>query len=271
MEKMEIVQSSEEVNQINTALSHCTQLKTHLTGALLHIQRLNAKYNEVDYMSVIRNFESYRSSSSATSTPYNRKKRPGTVDCSMDDISQQSTPVKSNKKANIRRRIVQLKNESQFDNSTLSNTTDDDDESTPKRSMRELKRNNNTITVRTIKVQRNIEAILTHLQVMQKMQQRSQRHHLEQSLYQNCCNTSTGSPGHLGHKNCLDHSFNSMNSSSCMDHSSINNSPVTPVKRWTVRDQQQHALRKVQRFYATPLERMHKRLINLNASLIRTC
>lgn len=264
---MEIVQTSEEINQINTALGHCSQLKTHITGALLHIQRLNAKYNETDYMAVIRNMESYRSNLS--STPYERKNRRGN-DLNSMDLNNENiciTPVKTIKRANIRRRIIQSKkfmNASTDQLNITSNSTNGDDESTPKRSMHELKRNNNTITVRTLKVQRNIESILTHLQVMQKQQNRNKRHLLERSLYQNCCNTSCDSPGQLGHAHCLESSFNSVNSSNYS-----NDSMLTPTKkRWTIYDQQQATLQKVQRFYATPLEKMHKRLINLNASLV---
>lgn len=296
--KMEIVQSSEELTQINAALTHCSQVKSQLNGALLHIQRLNAKYNETDYMAVIRNLEAFRNgNSSAPSTP--QRLRKNHLDHSTDRHSSQSTPVHSKKKSNIRRCIIKSKKKTLtstpkqlelshlYDCSSLSlsNTDDDYDDSTPKRSMRDLKRNNNTITVRTLKVHRNIESILTHLQVMQKIQKRNHRQMLEQSIYQYCCNASCGSPGHLGHSSCMEHSlseFHSMNNSidSTLYNSSYSNvnrtngNPPTPIpstKRRSIYDYQQYTLQKVQRFYATPLERMHKRLMHLNASLIRTC
>lgn len=297
--EMEIVQSSEELNQINAALTHCSQVKSQLNGALLHIQRIKAKYNETDYMAVIRNLEAFRNQNSSTpSTPQRSSKH-----CM--DLSSQSTPVHSKKKSNIRRCIIKSKKKTLgstpkqlelshlYDCSSLSLSNMDDcdgmgddyDESTPKRSMRDLKRNNNTITVRTLKVQRNIESILTHLQVMQKVQKRNQRQMLEQSIYQYCCNASCGSPGHLGHSSCMEHSLNELISMNNSIDSTFNNSfhgngnrtngnpstPIPSINRRSVYDHQQHTLQKVQRFYATPLERMHKRLMHLNASLIRTC
>lgn len=304
--EMEIVQSSEELNQINAALTHCSKVKSQLNGALLHIQRLNAKYNETDYMAVIRNLEAFRKQNSSTpSTPQRSNKI--RLDHSTDHRSSQSTPVHSKKKLNIRRCIIKSKKKTLtstpkqlelshlYDCSSLSlSHTDDCDgdddhndcnQSTPKRSMRDLKRNNNTITVRTLKVQRNIESILTHLQVMQKIQKQNQRQMLEQSIYQYCCNASCGSPGHLGHSSCIEHSLNDLCSVNNSIDSTFNNSsygndnrsngnphtPIPSIKRRSAYDHQQHTLQKVQRFYATPLERMHKRLMHLNASLIRTC
>lgn len=309
--EMEIVQSSEELNQINAALTYCSQVKSRLNGALLHIRRLNAKYNDTDYMAVIRNVEAFRNqNNSAPSTPQQSHKN--RLHHSTDRLSSQSTPVHSKKNSNIRRCIIskskrktftstpkQLELSHMYDCSSpslLSNANDCDGdgngngdgymESTPKRSMRDLKRNNNTITVRTLKVQRNIESILTHLQVMQKIQKRNQRQMLEQSIYQNCYNASCGSPGHLGHSSCMENSLNELisinnsgnnstfNNSSYGNCNRTNDNPPTPkpsIKRRSVYDYQQHTLQNVQRFYATPLERMHKRLMHLNASLIRTC
>lgn len=300
--EMEIVQASEELNQINVALTHCSQVKSQLNGALLHIQRLNAKYNDTDYMAVIRNLEAFKNKNGSTpSTPQRSQKQ--RLDHSTDHLSSQSTPVHSKKKLNIRRCIIKSKKKTltstpkqlelshlyDYSSLSLSNTDEcdgDGDESTPKRSIRDLKRNNNTITVRTLKVQRNIESILTHLQVMQKIQKRNQRQMLEQSIYQDCCNASCGSPGHLGHSSCMEDNLNefiSMNNSidSTFDNSSYGNGnhtngnnspiPISSTKRRSVYDHQQHTLQKVQRFYATPLERMHKRLMHLNASLIRIC
>ena len=145
------------------------------------------------------------------------------------------------------------------------------DVDTPKRSIREMKTNNNTISVRTIKVHRNIEAILTQLQVLQRSQKKRQRQQMEQSLYQSCCNSSIGSPGLLGHSRCMDASSSFI--TACGSIESLNNHSgayYTPNKI-SRHDEGQKTLDRVQRFYATPLQRMHKRLIHLNASLISTC
>lgn len=277
------MQSSEEVSQINSALIHCNQLKTQLQGTLLHIQRLNTKYNQTDYMAVIHNLENYRRNSSLTSSSPYPKMRPR--DQSMhnesggnDNSFSSSTPVK--RRPNLIRRM-QMANSSTPKRSYISSLAMDDsmdscpsDVDTPKRSVREVKTKNNTISVRTIKVQRNIEAIITQLQVLQRSQKKRQRQQMEQSLYQSCCNSSIGSPGLLGHSRCMDSSQYSNSSfvtafgstDSIHNHSAYH----TPNKIGRYNEEQK-TLDRVQRFYATPLQRMHKRLIHLNASLVSTC
>lgn len=279
------MQSSEEVYQINSALTHCSQLKTQLHSTLLHIQHLNSKYNQTDYMAVIRNMENYgrtprmtttkKSSSSSSSSPYPMvRQRDHSVD-SCDRVHS-STPVRRPTKF---RRLQSSTNTltstpkhykfSHFDDSFDSCQSNDCD--TPRRSVREMKKNNNTISVRTIKVQREIEAIITHLNVMQKSHKKRQRQQLEQSLYQSCCNSSIASPGLLGHSHCMDQSFVTAcgSTDSLHDHSHCH----TPNRfnRSIQQDKDQRTLEQVQRFYATPLQRMHKRLIHLNASLVSTC
>lgn len=269
---------SEEVSQINSALTHCSQLKTQLQGTLLHIQRLNSKYNQTDYMAVIRNLENYRRNSSLTTSPYPKVHQ---RDCSNDRSDsfrrdRSCTPVK---RPNLIRRM-QLKksitstpkhsNGTRFEDSFDSNQSIDFD--TPKRSVREMKTNNNTVSVRTIKVQRNIEAIITHLQVMQRSYQKRQKQQREQSLYQSCCNSSIASPGYMGHSGCGDQSYGSFatafgSNDSLHEHSLY----YTPNKSSRSIQHDQKTLERVQRFYATPLQRMHKRLLHLNASLVSTC
>lgn len=289
------MQSSEEVSQINSALIHCNQLKTQLQGTLLHIQRLNTKYNQTDYMAVIHNLENYRRSSSLTSSPY-PKIRPRDQSIrnneSGDDnnIFCSSTPVR---RPPLYRRMQlnsstpkrsALSQRMQCNSSTPksanisplmndSSCQSDFDFDTPKRSVRELKANNNTISVRTIKVQRNIEAIITQLQVLQKSQKKRQIKQMEQSLYQSCCNSSMASPGYLGHSYCTDSSLGGSSFVTAFGSTnSLHNHSIyhTPNKIGRYNDDQK-TLERMQRFYATPLQRMHKRLINLNASLISTC
>lgn len=277
------MQSSEEVSQINSALSHCNQLKRQLQGTILHIQKLSTKYNQTDYMAVIHNLENYRKSSSLTSSasPYPKKirQRDQSIhnESGFDDDSFgiNHSPVKR-RPSQFRR--MQMANNSTPKRSRVSSLMMDDsmdscpsDVDTPKRSMREMKTNNNTISVRTIKVHRNIEAILTQLQVLQRSEKKRQRQQMEQSLYQSCCNSSIGSPGLMGHSRCMDASSSFI--TACGSIESLNNHSgayYTP-KKIGRHDDGQKTLDRVQRFYATPLQRMHKRLIHLNASLVSTC
>lgn len=263
------MQLSEEVNQINSALIHCTQLKTQLQGTLLHIQNLNSKYNQIDYMAVIHNLENYRTKSSLKSSPYPKIHRK----CDNDRNFQNSTPVR---RSALSRRIElnsstpkQSKILSLMDDSLNSCQSNFD---TPKRSVREMKKNSSTISVRTIKVQRNIEAIITQLQVLQRSQKKQQRLQMEQSLYQSCCNSSIASPGHLGHSCCIDSSLGSSFATAFSNNDSPHkhNTYQTPNKNNRY-DESQKTLERVERFYATPLQRMHKRLTHLNASLVYTC
>lgn len=285
--------SSEEVFQINSALIHCSKLKTQLHSTLMHIRRLNSRYNKTDYMDVVRNLENYRKSSSLTSSsPYPKIVRQhdhsltdesntsNTSNTSNDSI-QCSTPVKPRRRRRpnqIRRLALNnaLSSTPNRSKSKWNDTFDSDcdlgDDDTPRRSMRDVKTNNNTISVRTIKVQRNLESIITQLQVMQRSQKKRELHEMEQSLFQNCCNSSTPSPGLLGHNACC--SINSSFESFVTAHGSndsLNHSIYHTPNKFKRIDEDQKTLDRVQRFYATPLQRMHKRLIHLNASLVTTC
>lgn len=274
------MQSSEELSQINSALTHCTQLKTQLHSTLLHIQHLNSKYNHTDYMAVIRNLENYRRTSSLTSSssPY-PKVRPRDQSTDGYDLEQSysSTPMKRSKmfrRHNANGALTSTPRHSKL--SQLADSFESSDFDTPKRSVRELKNKTNTISVCKIKVQRNIEAIITHLQVMQKSHLKRRQQQLEQSLYQSCSNLSFGSPGYIGHTRCMDTSNSSyrtaVNGSTDSLHNNSNYHTPGKFNASTVqRDEGKRTLDRVQRFYATPLQRMHKRLIHLNASLVSTC
>lgn len=279
---------SEELSKINTALGHCIQLKSQLSGALVHIQRLNAKYNQIDYMETIRNLDAYYGRSMSCDDSFNSS---FTIETN-SSMEICGTPVNNNRKNAIFRRIVASKK------LTLASPLTPDKQSapitpisftstpssTPKRTVREVKRNNNTISVRTIKVQRNIEAIISKLRVMQKSHQRNNSKMLERSLYQTCNNSMNQSPGKLGHTDCMEHSFcnRSANISNTSIHDRRRSGMSTPksnnalnetftVKRSINFNEPQRILQRVQQTYATPLKQMHKRLMHLNASLVRTC
>lgn len=281
------MQSSEEVSQINSALSCCTQLKTQLRGTLLHIQHLNSKYNQTDYMAVIRNLEKYasRANVAASSSPYPKmRQHDQSVEKSDGQVHSSTPKVKRPKMA----RRLQI-------NNTLTSTpkhpritqladsfdsSDQSDFDTPKRSVREMKQSCNNISVRTIKVQRNIEAIITHLQIMQRNHLKRRQRQMERSLYQDSPNSSCGiesfesyqSPRHSSHRRCMEQSFISFGSAFESNYSS-SSSYHTPNKfnASMQHNEDKRTLERMQRFYATPLQRMHKRLIHLNASLITTC
>lgn len=366
------MQSSEEVNQINSALTHCTQLRTQLRGTLLYIQRLNSKYAHTDYMAVVRNLDNYRrqqqqqqqsSTSSAANSPYpkvrprHNQHRSIDVNNKIGDDSNNSssnknttngniissTPVKRSSKM-IRRRLVgrqqqqqpQGEEENGINNVTFTSTpkrtkfaqlddafefgsggyrSDINENGTPKRSVREMANQSNTISVCKIKVQRDIEATITHLQVMQKQQLKRRQQQLEQSLYQSCCSSNLSSFGsaaslaaavaaasprqfparpqqqqqqHLLSNNSryMEHSnassygtaYDSINNSMINSSSKFYTPPPPPsssskFNRSTSMqfDEGKRTLERVERCYVTPLQRMHKRLIHLNASLVRTC
>lgn len=274
-----VMRTSEELSQINSALTHCTQLKTQLHSTLLHIQHLNSKYNHTDYMAVIRNLENYRRTSNLTSSPY-PKQRPR--DEFTDDVElEHSCSTPKMKRSKIFRRLNGNGGlTSTPKQSKLSQLADSFDSSynsdfeTPKRSVREVKNKINKISVCKIKVQRNIEAIITHLQVMQRSQLKRRQQQLEQSLYQSCCNLSCDSFGSMGHTPRMEFSNCSYRTAYDSTDSLNNHSKYhTPNKVNTSMqyDADQKTLDRVQRFYATPLQRMHKRLIHLNASLVSTC
>lgn len=339
-----MMQSSEEVNQINSALTHCLNVRTQLRGTLLYIQRLNSKYAHTDYMAVVRNFDNYRrqqlasSVSSAVGTPYPKIRSHsrsnneinnasnGNIDISSSSIS--STPKKRTTKMCRRRRHgPKCDDNNQPENinkETFTSTPkctkfsqlaaafgfrgnggDINGDDTPKRTVREMSTKSNTISVCKIKVQRAIEASITHLQVMQKCQIKRQQQQLEQSLYQSCSNLSSfGSPilsrssspllspystpfaarqsHHLSHLKRMQQQNSTANDTYCSGKSNnslnISSSKLfTPPSKFNKSsstmqfDEGKRTLERVERCYVTPLQRMHKRLIHLNASLVRSC
>lgn len=342
------MQSSEEVSQINSALTHCTQLRSQLRGTLLYVQRLSSKYAHTDYMAVVRNLDNYRrqqqqqqqqQKQSAANSPY-PKVRP----CRSNGVNNEnsgngqiisSTPVKRASKMTRRRLVGRQELADGINNATFTTTSKrtkfaqladafdgfggkgcgHDEIGTPKRSVREMGNQSNTISVCKIKVQRDIEATITHLQVMQKHQLKRRQQQLEQSLYQSCCSSSNlssfGSTASLAasmaaspaasprpfavrqqhlwsNSRCMDQSsassygtaYDSFHGGKSINNSSANNSSsrfFTPSSSKLNRsstmqfDEGKRTLERVERCYVTPLQRMHKRLIHLNASLVRTC
>lgn len=282
------METSEELIKIDTALDHCAQLKSQLSGTLLCVQQLNSKYNEIDYMASIRSLEAFYSSHGA-------QKFRSSIDLHQShDISTNcSTPVNKtrSKKNVILRRIVatkkmKLNSSAPSKRSTPYPTSTPISSSTPKRTIRDVKQNSNTVVVRTLKVQRNLEAIITQLQVMQKMHQRNHKKMLERSLYESCNNSMncSASPGKLGHMYCMDHSFgnncsmyDSNTSISICDQShyasktNLSASTTSPNKQQQSFNYEKRTLQRIQQSYATPLQKMHKRLRYLNESLVRTC
>lgn len=253
------MESFEEIRQVNAALSHCSELKTQLNSALIYIQRLNAKYNQTDYNAVIRNLENYRSRNQLAS-PYS-KPSPRNDHSIEQNMGNCSTPVKSSERATKRRLKLKTSTPNRSAITPIETTPKFIDGSTPKRSMRELKENNNKVTINTIKVQRDIESIITKLQVVQREQLRMQRLKMEQSIYQSSANSLSS---------IFDQSFsNSSFTSNCSYQSHYHNTPTSNSRR-SIGDESTRVLQRLQHQYATPLKNMHRRLTHLNASLIST-
>lgn len=263
---------SEELLTLDIALQYCDELKTQLSDAIGHIAELNKRYNYIDYMENIRMLEKSRAELSpyidhlhsqlslspnslspfvlASSSPVNHHHHQYSTKLRC------STPIVS---AKICRALdlspihKPTNNTNEGDPTHFSTTTN----SSAKRSVQDIKQNNNTIAVRALKVQRNIETMLNHLKVLQKIHQRNHVIALEQSLYQSCNHSLCGaaSPGKLGHTHCdsrnwsiNDTSYNSFNISTNM----------TPKKK------QSHP-------YMTPLRKIQMQAIASHAVLLRSC
>lgn len=237
---------SEELLKLNKALKYCDQLKSQLNNAIGHIQMLNEKYNQIDYMENIRFLEQSRSNfvpyinhlqiRLSSSLQY---RSPLTINSTTDNRHHnKKVPLTSTPK-------LSAKNYYSFESTPIKK------QKTTKRTLQEVKKNSNKITVCSIKVQRNVETMLAHLKVLQKIHYRNHVNMLEQSLYQTCNNSVSASPGKLGHFHCLE---NWSNNSICC------NSVCMPTKEMI------HST-----MYATPLKRFHKRTMNINVTLLRTC
>lgn len=256
------MESFEELKQMNTALSHCSELKTQLNSTLKYIQRLNAKYNQTDYNAVIRNWENYRSRNQLAS-PYPKlsSRNDSSIEQIMENTMNYGTPVKSSERSIKRRMKLKTSTPNKSKIASIEIATKLFDGSTPKRSMRELKENNNKVTISAIKVQRDIESLITKLQVVQREQFRMQKLKMEQSIYQSSANSSSG---------IFDQSFsNSSFALNCSYQSNYHNTSSNSSR--LICDEPTRVLQKLQHQYATPLRNMHRRLSHLNASLIRTC
>lgn len=340
---IEMMQSSEEVNQINSALTHCTQLRTQLRGTLLYIQRLNSKYAHTDYMAVVRNFDNYRhqqlsspsvsTGAAVAGTPYPKvrshsrsiNETSNDSNGNIDTGNISTTPKRRTTKMFCRRHGSSRRHDNHqrpedINNTTLTSTPkctkfsqlaaafqfrgnggtggdDTDGDHTPKRTVREMSNKSNNISVCKIKVQRAIQASITMLQVMQKQQIKREQQQLEQSLYQSCSNLSSfGSPilsrssspslspystpfaarksHHLSHLQRMQQNSNASSYGTACDTPSKFSTPPSKLNKSSSTmqfDEGKRTLERVERCYVTPLQRMHKRLIHLNASLVRSC
>lgn len=233
---------SEEITKLNKALSYCAKLRTELRDAIGHIHRLSDKYSQIDYMEGIRVLEN---SYSVLSPHASLAKRRAPSSFKATSTPNRSMPNTSTPKMSAKVRVAL-----QFPAASKKST------SNAKRAPQEMKRNNNKIVVRMIKVQRNIESIITKLKAVQKVQQRNHAIALEQSLYQSCNNSACDSPGKLGHSQCFaDHfaisdSFGGHNHNNSSCH--ISRHHRTPSKDGA---------------YLTPLHQIHKRAIAINVRL----
>lgn len=260
---------SEELFTLDKALLYCDELKSQLSDAIGHVEELNKRYNIIDYMENIRMLEKSRaelspyidhlhsqlSASPATLSPFVLAS--STVHRLRQKKFVSSTPKVS---AKIRRalELSPIRKPTALIVSSSSDSLGGAPISSTKRSLQDIQQNNNTIAVRAIKVQRNIETVLNHLKVLQRIHQRNHEIAMEQSLYQSCNNSMCGasSPGKMGHTHCADqHYWSTINDTR---FSSFNTSLMTPKK-------------KPSHPYMTPLRKIQTRAIASHAALLRTC
>lgn len=293
---------TEEISRMNVALRHCSKLKVQLNNALAHVQHLDAKYNQTDYAAILRDIENnirsvksdktsaVRSKSrNRAASPY-RKQRPlrenkpkskssetlsttaaaitikpstptrmvatpidstRVVGTSIAGTPTAGTPIAGTPKRRpaglMKPRPLYISASNASSNQSLS---DAHIFNTPVRSIRELRADSNKAKVDAIKVQRDLEGMVMKLQFVQKEQRRVQRILAEQSLYRSSSNS-------LLHK---------------LESSYLDSPAKTPASAKRTRlNESEFVLRKVQVMYGTPLQKMHKRLKNLNAALVKTC
>lgn len=223
---------SEELFTLDKALQYCDELKSQLSDAIGHIEALTKRYDHIDYMENICMLE--KSSFALASPPYLLKRH-----CSTPKVSATA------------RRTLEL--------SPITNKGNASGNAGPissaKRTVQHIKQNNNTIAVRALKVQRNIETMLNHLKVLQKIHQRNHEISLEQSLYQPCNNSMCGasSPGKLGHTHCGVYNW-SINDASY----STFNTTMTPKKKHS------HP-------YMTPLRKIQMQTFVAHNVLLKSC
>lgn len=279
--------SLEEVKRMNVALRHCAQLKTQLNDALAHVQQLDAKYNQTDYSAILRQIEnnvrSVKTPALVTSVRSKSRNRIASPYQTQRSLRQDKPKSKSNESLIMAAAAVvtpiKSTNPTPSDDDTpkmrpsglyrphplvitrsnaSSNQSLPDMEmfDTPPRSLRVLRAESNRVKVDAIKVQRDLESMIMKLQHVQREQLRVHRLMSEQSIYLSSSNS------------LLNKVASSYLSSPAYDRSK----PSTPTSAKRSRfDDSEHVLRKVQVMYGTPLQKMHKRLKNLNAALVKSC
>lgn len=279
--------SLEEVKRMNVALRHCAQLKTQLNDALAHVQQLDAKYNQTDYSAILRQIEnnvrSVKTPALVTSVRSKSRNRIASPYQTQRSLRQDKPKSKSNESLILAAAAVvtpiKSTNPTPSDDDTpkmrpsglyrphplvitrsnaSSNQSLPDMEmfDTPPRSLRVLRAESNRVKVDAIKVQRDLESMIMKLQHVQREQLRVHRLMSEQSIYLSSSNS------------LLNKVASSYLSSPAYDRSK----PSTPTSAKRSRfDDSEHVLRKVQVMYGTPLQKMHKRLKNLNAALVKSC
>lgn len=305
---------SEEILKLNKALKHCDSLKKNLHESVLHLQNLNEKYNKIDYLEQINLFEAARKSIMSNFSPsikHNRhsnklKSSPLSLFASSSPLSTTfksittkslpasplSTTCQSIGKRSMNKNrlsVIELATASTPAAAAKKTATTPIKRIHMRRSAYEIKQNNNTIMVRTLKVHRNIETILTSLTVLQRKQHKNYVTMLEQSLYQECNNSSFDSPGKLGHFHCFnatignnisDNCHNSSDGSSCgvagrddTRNSSFRLNHSYQVKRKTNDNMCATSTplnKQLRTLNFTPIANYRKRL-NLSVNILRTC
>lgn len=266
---MFVAMESVEVRRMDDALRHCSEVKTQISQTLKHIHRLEARYNQTDYAAILTDIEnnmkqmkqrSDRSKSRTRSVEPYQKQRPrhqsndrlaATIITTPTRIF--STPVKRHVPLEHKPRRALCKSSSSSNQSLFSLDADD----TPLRSMRMMREENNKVRVDAIKLQRELDSMAMKLQYIQRERVRMQRVMAENSIYRSSSNSLL---------NQLENSY--LLQSPKFDQSMCS----TPVMSKRSRlDESNHTLRRIDVLYGTPLQKMQKRLRNVNAATIRSC
>lgn len=250
---------SEELFTLDKALQYCDELKSQLSDAIGHIEALTKRYEHIDYMENIRMLEKSRAELSPYIDHLQSQLSLSPASLSPFVLASPSYSLKRHHKSSLDCSTPKVSARRTLELSSITNKANASGSAGPilsaKRTVQHIKQNNNTIAVRALKVQRNIETMLNHLKVLQKIHQRNHEIALEQSLYQPCNNSMCGasSPGKLGHTHCGDYNW-SINGTSY----STFNTTMTPKKKHS------HP-------YMTPLRKIQMQTFVAHNVLLKSC
>lgn len=266
---------SVEVRRMDDALHHCDEVKDHIGQLLKHVHRLEERYNQTDYSAILRDIEnnmratrsrSDRSKSRTRSIEPYQKQRPRHQSTDQLTAAVLATPTKQMVRTPSKQMVgtplmrstpLAKKPRRALCRSASSSSQSLAGDDTPFRSMRMMREENNRVRVDAIKLQRELDSMAMKLRCMERERLRVQRVMAENSLYQNSTDSLL-----------LQLEISYLLQSPKLEQSTC--STPNGAKR-TRLDDSNHTLRRIDVLYGTPLQKMHKRLRNVNALAIRSC